>query len=250
MAERRPHVRVRDLWPGAAARDLPPGQRELDVFPHFSGPILDDVSRFRAIAVRGSVTRPLDVSLDSLAGMRRQEIVADFHCVAGWTARGLRWGGVPFRALYEELVQPVAPEGISHLRFIGKDGWRSVLLLEDALRDDVLLADHLDGEPLGAYHGGPIRLISPSQYGYKSTKYLTTIELHTEEPSEGGHPNVAMDVVLRLVKAHPRARVDLEERHRYLPPWAVGWVYSNVARPLFAFIDGQQLRRGGMRSDR
>src|SRR5205807_10033420 len=125
-----------------------------------------------------------------------------------------------------------------------------VRMLADALRDDVLLADHLDGEPLGAYHGGPIRLISPSQYGYKSTKYLTTIELHTEEPTEGGHPNVAMDVVLRLVKAHPRAHVDLEERHRYLPPWAVGWVYSNVARRLFAFIDSQQLRRGGMRSNR
>ena len=67
------------------------------------------------------------------------------------------------------------------------------MTIEDALGDDVLIAEHLDGRPLDGDHGAPVRLVSPSQYGFISTKHLCRIELHTAEPAErlppvAGHP--------------------------------------------------------------
>ena len=63
--------------------------------------------------------------------------------------------------------------------FEGLDGHRSVATIEDALNDDVLIAENLDGRPLDSDHGAPVRLVSPSQYGYISTKHLSRIEVHT-----------------------------------------------------------------------
>ena len=54
--------------------------------------------------------------------------------------------------------------------------------IEDALADDVLIAEHLDGRPLDGDHGAPARLVSPDQYGFVSTKHLCSIELHTGVP--------------------------------------------------------------------
>ena len=241
-------VRIRDVWPGSSA-PLPPGQRLIHVFPRygtdFSRPI-PDVSQLSVINVRGAVTQPVDIRVAGLASMPRREMIADFHCVARWSVQGLRWGGVPFRTLYEAVIEPVAKPGVSHLLFAGIDGFRSVLTLEDALDDDVMVADHLDGVPLSGYHGGPARLMSPSQYGYKSTKHLSTIELHTAEPPEG-HANFMTNLGLRFVKPHPRARVAAEERHRYLPPRPLRWLNFNLIHPVVAYLSELGARRTSSR---
>ena len=217
---------------------LPPGQHRSDVFPrygtHFSRPV-PNLSSLDAVSVTGAVTRTVDIPVADLATMPRQDVVADFHCVAGWSAADVHWGGVPFRTLYERVIEPVAEPGVTHLRFVGIDGFRAVLLLEDALADGVMIADTLDGAPLGGEHGGPARLVSPRQYGYKNTKHLQAIELHVGEPPEG-HRNPLLNLGLWFVKPHPRARVDAEERHRYLPPWAVRWLNYNVIHPVISFL--------------
>src|SRR2546421_12367312 len=159
-ATRRDRVRIRDIWPGSPAPSgtLPPGQRLINLFPrygtHLSRPI-PDVSQLRVIQVSGALTRPVDIPIADLASMPRREMRADFHCVAGWSVRGLRWAGVPFHTLYESLIEPVARPGVSHLLFAGVDGFWAVLTLEDALNDDVIVADQLDGRPLSDQHGGP-----------------------------------------------------------------------------------------------
>jgi DMSO/TMAO reductase YedYZ molybdopterin-dependent catalytic subunit len=61
---------------------------------------------------------------------------------------------------------------------------------------------------------------SVRQYGFVSTKHLSSIELHTSEPPESyRHASAKSQVALRLLAPHPRARVWKEERHRYLPAW-------------------------------
>src|SRR3989441_6781174 len=161
--------------------------------------------------------------LAKLATLPRREFTADFHCVAGWSATNLRWEGVAFETFYRTVIEPsLQPDtAVTHVVFRGLDGYRSVVLLEDALADDVLVADRLDGSPLDADHGAPVRLVSPSQYGFISTKHLCRIELYTAEPSERYHPNPIMQLGLELVKPHRRAGVWREERHRYLPAWSV-----------------------------
>ena len=67
-------------------------------------------------------------------------------------------------------------------RFVGLDGYGSALTVEDALADDVLIADRLDGAPLTGDHGAPVRLVSSKQYGYMNTKHLCRLVLHTASP--------------------------------------------------------------------
>jgi DMSO/TMAO reductase YedYZ molybdopterin-dependent catalytic subunit len=185
--------------------------------------------------VTGAVTHPLEVPVSRLAELERRELIADFHCVTGWTAPGLHWGGVAFRTFYETVIVPEAgPEpGVSHLLLKGADGFSIALLLEDALDEDVLLADRLGGKALDSNHGAPVRLLSPKQYGYKSAKHLCGIELHTREPKDGYRKGVRRRLVKLLITPHLRARVAQEERHRYLPAWLVRGFYRKVIRPLW-----------------
>jgi DMSO/TMAO reductase YedYZ molybdopterin-dependent catalytic subunit len=221
---------------------LPPGQRDFGSFPRF-GIALWEPPRPAAqpalIRVAGAVARPLEVPVARLAELPRRDLVADFHCVTGWSVPGLHWGGVAFRTFYESVIVPEAgPEpGVSHVLFEGADGFRATLALEDALDADVLLADQLGGAALACDHGAPVRLLSPKQYAYKSAKHLCRIELHTREPADGYRKGVRRRFLKRLVTPHPRARVAEEERHRYLPAWVVRGIYRNVLRPfwLWAF---------------
>jgi DMSO/TMAO reductase YedYZ molybdopterin-dependent catalytic subunit len=232
---------VRDLWPhgGAPARGLPPGQGLVRTFPRFGTHLADPVPAVPvqpAIEVRGAVAIPFDLPVADLQDMPRRTLVADFHCVAGWSVRDLTWEGVPLRTIWEDsiLAKAEPPDEITHLVFVGLDGFRSTLTIEDALADDVLIADRLDGAPLAGEHGAPVRLVSPRQYGYMNTKHLRRIELHSREPVARRHPSRIRAFGLALLAPHPRARVDHEERHGHLPAWSVRFVYRRVVLPLLA----------------
>jgi DMSO/TMAO reductase YedYZ molybdopterin-dependent catalytic subunit len=216
--------------------DLPPGQRDIGSFPRFGIPFWEGPPRIAQpaiIGVAGAVARPFEVPVSRLAELPRREAVADFHCVTGWTARDLRWGGISFRTFYEFVIVPEAsPEpGVSHILFEGVDGYCATLTLNDALDQEVLLADRLGNHALDTDHGAPVRLLSPKQYAYKSAKHLCRIELHTQEPAGVNHRKAGVRFLARLVHPHPRARVAHEERHRYLPAWAVRGMYRRIIRP-------------------
>ncbi|MFC9898345.1 molybdopterin-dependent oxidoreductase [Nocardia sp. NPDC127579] len=210
---------------------LPPGQRAVDGFPRFgthlhhpAPPIPDDP----VITIGGHLTEPLALAVSDLGSLPRREIQADFHCVAGWSATGLRWAGVAFDTLYRTRIAPIVEPGASltHVTFEGLDGFRSIVQLDDVLGDDVLIADRLDGAPLCSDHGAPVRLVSPGQYGFINTKHLCRIEFHT----------VAPPVTDRFspLASHPRARVWAEERHRYLPGRAIRPIYRSLIGPIRA----------------
>jgi DMSO/TMAO reductase YedYZ molybdopterin-dependent catalytic subunit len=154
-------------------------------------------------------------------------------CVAGWSATGLRWEGVPFEPFYRRVIEPRLTPGatVTHLVFGGLDGFEALALVEDALGDDVLIADQLEGRPLDSDHGAPLRLVSPSQYGYMSTKHLCRIEVHTSRPARSLG---AASTLGRLGPRHPRARVREEERHPHLPAWSVRPLYRTLIPPIRA----------------
>ena len=210
--------------------ELPPGQRAVRGFPRFG---IDRVSppptapEGMNIEVSGQLARRVSLDLDELARLPHREVTADFHCVAGWSAVGLRWEGVLFRDFYRLVIEPALAENarVGYLVFVGLDDYRSIVTLEDALADDVLIADRLDGEPLPPEHGAPVRLVSPRQYGYISTKHLCRIELHRSEPFGYYHPWKPVQRALSAVRPHRRARVAYEERRRHLPSWLTRQVY-------------------------
>ncbi len=214
-------------------KTLPPGQRRVDGFPRFGThlyrpppPVPDDP----VIAIRGAVRGSSEVRLAEPSQLPRREIVADFHCVAGWTATDLRWEGVRFADFYRLFVEPALEPGITvtHLAFEGLDGVASVVELRDALADDVLLADRLNGRPLDGDHGAPIRLVSPTQYGYMSTKHLCVVEVCSALPTH----RLGTGILDRLIEGHPRARVWHEERHGRIAGRLIRPFYRALIRPI------------------
>ena len=219
---------------------LPPGQRLVDWFPRFGthlGKPAPTIPADPVVEIGGAVTETFAVPVADLATLPRRRLDADFHCVSGWTAVDLRWEGVAFAEFYRLRIEPTLRPGavVTHVEFRGLDGFSSVVTIEDALDDDVLLADHLDGEPLGNDHGAPLRVVSPAQYGYISTKHLCRIDVHTAAPT-GGPRSFVLDVLLH---SHPRARVWEEERHGTLP--------GRVVRPFYRAVAMVMLRRSRRR---
>ena len=217
---------------------LPPGQRRLARFPRFGAHLsrpAPTVPVAPVIEIRGAVTDAFDVPLARLADLPRCELVADFHCVTGWSAADLRWEGVAFKDFYRELIAPAVPPDVvvTHLVFRGLDGYRSVAVLDDVLADGVIIGERLAGRPLDGDHGAPVRLVSPAQYGYISTKHLCRIDVRTTAPASRRVPLGAL-----LIQSHPRARVWEEERHAFLPTWLVRPVYRALRVP-FLFLCGR-----------
>jgi len=210
---------------------LPPGQRAVDGFPRFGTHLHrppPDVPVDPAIEISGAVTKSFALPVAELVTLPRRQLTADFHCVAGWSATNLHWDGVAFKTFYRLIIEPLlGPDtSITHVVFGGLDGYRSVVPIEDALADGVLIADRLDGRPLNSDHGAPARLVSPNQYGFVSTKHLCRIELRTSEPKDN------MGATRRI--SHPRARVWQEERHPYLPNWLLRPAYRMLIAPIAA----------------
>lgn len=211
-------------------QQLPPGQRAVQGFPRFGVDLEHPPPAAPAemvVEVVGELTRRVAVEPADLAGLPRRAATAEFHCVAGWSALDLHWEGVAFADLYRLVVEPALAPGarVRYVVFVGLDGYRSIVALEDALGEEVLVADRLDGRPLTPEHGAPVRLVSPRQYGFVSTKHLCRVELYRSEPVAFYHPTRAVQRGLRAVRPHPRARVWHEERHRYVPSWLVRRIY-------------------------
>ncbi|NOZ88572.1 MAG: molybdopterin-dependent oxidoreductase, partial [Crenarchaeota archaeon] len=93
----------------------------------------------------------------------------DFHCVTGWSVEGRRWFVTPL----EKLV-PI-PGGGCWAAAESAGGYTAVLPCSEARR--ALLALGVDGRPLPRENGGPLRLLAPSLYGWKSVKWLTRIRI-------------------------------------------------------------------------
>jgi DMSO/TMAO reductase YedYZ molybdopterin-dependent catalytic subunit len=208
-------------------RQLPPGQRKLDGFPRFGGPSKPPtVPANPALEITGAVRDPVTVALSDLSTLPRTEQTSDFHCVAWWSTIGLHWEGVGFTTFYRSIIEPLlspATTTVTHIVFCGLDGYRAIVSIEDALQNDVLLADRLDDEPLSLAHGAPLRLISPQQYAYLSAKHLRAIEIHASAPPR------PRDFL--LFRQHPRARVWQEERNGVLPTTVVRPIYRSLIRP-------------------
>ncbi len=131
--------------------------------------------------VFGLVDRPARYTLADLQAMPATEVVHDFQCITGWRVPDVRWSGVPLSAVLDR-ARP--SESATAVRFHSFDGtYTESLPLAQARRPDVLVALRMLGAPVTHEHGGPVRMYAASMYGYKSTKWLSGIELTRTEIS-------------------------------------------------------------------
>ena len=166
-----------------AFRDrVPPGQTLTTKFPvlHVGHPPVFDPKTW-TLKVVGELEHPLTLTWQELHALPSTTSVSDFHCVTGWSRLDNLWEGVAFRTIAER-VQPK-----SHAQYvIGEDDWgyTANLPLDALMDDDVLLAYRHDGRDLEPLHGGPLRLVVPKRYGWKSVKWLRV--LHFRKHDEPG----------------------------------------------------------------
>lgn len=128
----------------------------------------------------GRVARPRSWTVDELRGMPAAERVIDIHCVTRWSMTGTAWRGVPLTSLLA-MAEP-APDA-RFISFVAHSPRRhsTSLLLDDAYRLAPLVAWEWQGAPIPGPHGGPLRVIVPDRYFYKSVKWLIEIELLAED---------------------------------------------------------------------
>lgn len=128
-----------------------------------------------SLRVAGRVERPYTIGLDELRAMPATRLDRDFQCVTGWRVADVKWTGVRLADLLDRAG--VRSDGRA-LRITSFDGvYTESLTLDQARRDDVIVAYSMDGGPISADHGGPVRLYVAPMYGYKSLKWLDGIEV-------------------------------------------------------------------------
>jgi DMSO/TMAO reductase YedYZ molybdopterin-dependent catalytic subunit len=158
------------------ARDrLPPGQREVTDWP-----VLDlgvtpkiDFGKWR-MRIDGLVERPLILDWQAFMDLPQVRMTTDIHCVTGWSRFDNAWEGVAARTILD-AVRPKADA--AHCIFYSRDGYTTNVRLDRFAGEDVLLARTWNGEPISAPHGGPLRVIMPRWYFWKSAKWLRRIEI-------------------------------------------------------------------------
>jgi len=155
---------------------VPPGQTRTKKWPVLdaSGTPDFDLSRWEFTA-GGFVDRPLKLNLEDFMALPTVRVFGDFHCVTRWSRLGNIWTGVPTRVIADMIgIQPR-----TKFVLIGAydKNWTTNVPLENFLAEDALFAWLHDGKPITADHGGPVRLIIPQLYAWKSAKWVNSITM-------------------------------------------------------------------------
>lgn len=180
---------------------------------HFDIPNVD--MRTWRLAIDGLVDRPLTLTLDELQARPARTLAVTFECAGNgralleprapnqpWLLEAVgtaEWTGTPLAPL---LAEAGVKEGAVDIVFTGLDrgvqgdvehDYARSLPLADAMRDEVLLAYAINGQPLPPQHGYPLRLVVPGWYGMTHVKWLRSITV-AGKPFDGWQQTVAYHV--------------------------------------------------------
>ncbi len=154
---------------------LPPGQTLVGNWP-----VLDlgqqpevTAAKFR-LDIDGFVRRPASLTLSDLLSLPQTDSVSDMHCVTTWSRYDNHWRGVAAAALLA-IVEP--KDEARHVLFHAHDGYTTNVRLDQFDQPDVFLVHEWEGRPIPREHGGPVRVLIPRLYLWKSPKWVRRIEL-------------------------------------------------------------------------
>ncbi|RCK52574.1 molybdopterin-binding protein [Thalassospira profundimaris] len=171
---------------------LPPGQREVRDWPVLDLGITPhvDPASWR-LSIGGEVENPVSLTMAQFLDLPAFYDQSDIHCVTSWSRYDNHWQGVSALEL-ARLVHPT--DKAKYVLFTAHDGYTTNVTRGQFLDDDVLLAHHWQDKPLGDEHGGPVRVIIPKLYFWKSAKWVREITFSaTDKPgfweTRGYHNN-------------------------------------------------------------
>lgn len=176
-ADRIKRTKVPAVDPALSKR-LPPGQVLTERFPvlHEGEVPVYDMAEW-TLRIFGKTDQDITLSYEDILNMPQTTVKRDIHCVTRWSRFDNSFTGVLFTDLLKELgITPKTEFVMLH----GDYDYTANVALTDLIRDDVLLAHSLDGEPLTAKHGYPLRFVVPHLYFWKSVKWIRGIEFIEE----------------------------------------------------------------------
>jgi len=163
----------------AQAQRLPPGQKEVKTWPVLDLGVQPDIEKESwRLTIDGLVEAPAALSYAQFLALRQTENVSDIHCVTQWSRYDNHWTGVTSRELIA-LVRPKAEA--RHVIFHSHDAYTTNVTLEVFGGDDVIVAHQWEGEALMRQHGGPVRIVIPRRYFWKSAKWVKRIEFARDD---------------------------------------------------------------------
>ena len=154
---------------------LPPGQYLTEKWPvlHAGDVPRVDIANW-TFRVYGEVEQEVELDWKAFNELPRKSNVQDIHCVTRWSRFDTAFEGVHWR----ELAKLCSPKASAHFVIAhAEHDFTSNVPLSFLENDKALFATHADGEPLALEHGGPMRLVIPGKYFWKSAKWLRAIEL-------------------------------------------------------------------------
>jgi len=172
---------------------LPPGQSRTVKWPVLDASGPPQLSGLEwSFSAFGLVKQPMRWTWNEFQELPRVKVLGDFHCVTRWSQLDNEWEGVATREI-QKLVK-ISPEAKFVVAHGYDDDWTTNMPLEAFLAEDALLADRRNGEPISLEHGGPMRLIIPQLYAWKSAKWIRAVEFLSEDEAgfwerEGYHMN-------------------------------------------------------------
>jgi DMSO/TMAO reductase YedYZ molybdopterin-dependent catalytic subunit len=162
-----------------ASGRVPAGQTLVTNFPVLDLGVHPDIPPENwSLRIYGLVENEISLDWDAFHALPQVEDVSDFHCVTRWSQLDMNWEGVRARDILA-LAKPKPAARFVTLH--SYDGYTTNLALEAILDDDVIIAHSVLGAPLSKSHGGPVRLVVPKRYAWKSAKWLKAIELHADD---------------------------------------------------------------------
>lgn len=164
--------------PGPDLADrVPPGQHLAKGFPVLTyGPTPEIIQDDWQLSLSGLVTSK-SLNWNDLMALPQHQFTADFHCVTTWSKLDVTWTGVK---VIDLLATVDVDKKAAHVMAHCYGGYTTNLTIEDLARPENFLAHTLEGQPLPADHGGPLRLVVPHLYAWKSAKWLSGLEFFAE----------------------------------------------------------------------
>jgi len=160
---------------------IPPGQYLTEKFPVLTkGPTPTvNLERWR-LRLFGNVENEVEFTHSEFMALPQVTIQSDFHCVTRWSMLDSVWEGVHIG----EVIDRVGIVSSTRFAMVHAYGqYTTNLPLADLIDEDVLFAHSWNGEPLSKEHGGPVRLVVPNLYAWKSAKWVNGMEfMEYDEP--------------------------------------------------------------------
>jgi len=157
---------------------VPPGQHLTNGFPVMTYGRAPKVERDQwRLRIWGLATEK-EFTWDEVMGLPMTQFTCDFHCVTRWSKLDVKWTGIRVTDLLAGVT--IAAQA-KHVMAHCYGGYTTNIPLDDFLRPENFFAYLLDGQPLPLDHGGPMRLVVPHLYAWKSAKWINGLEFLAEE---------------------------------------------------------------------